>query len=136
MSPKKKLEDVLEPDDKFGIMVGKESDIPSPQGRGRTSLVTQLTVAKRLTPVLAAIAENGIGISEEVFGVDFTAPGTLKEAQKLGLKKVAGSFFSWLNSQLTDYNLADKVIVTRREGGKKLFIRGPHPDEGTKRKKK
>lgn len=130
MSPKKKtnLHDLIKADDNFGIMVGKDI-IPSPLGRGRIAKVPQLTIAKALDTALKQIAEEGIGISEEKAGFNLEAPGTAKEAKKLGLKNVAMSFFTYAMKQVEHYNLKEKVEIVRRESGKKVYIRGPHADE-------
>ena len=127
MSPRTKqlFSNVIEPDEDFGIMVIKKSDIPIPKGRGRIALIPQLTVAKALDKALKSAAENGVGVSEEVCGFDLTAPGTVKEATKLKLKNVAVAFFSYIMKELEHYNLKDKITVVRREEGKQIYLQGP-----------
>lgn len=130
MSPKKKMDlsKVIKSDDEFGIMVGTNI-IPSPLGRGRIAKIPQLTIAKHLDEALKKVAEEGAGVSEEVMGFDLEAPGTKKEAKKLGLKNVGMSFFKYVLDQLKNYNLQEKLEVVRREGGKKVFLRGPRAEE-------
>lgn len=130
MTPKSKvaIKNLFKTDEEFGIEILKRSDIPSPQGRGRLALIPQLTIAKVLHKSLESIAENGIGVSEEVCGFNLEAPATQKEAAKLGIKKIASSFASFVKKQLEEYKLTGKVEVIRREGGKKLYIVGPQVD--------
>jgi hypothetical protein len=129
MSPKKKLHNVIEANEDFGIIVGNASDIPSPKGRGRTALVPKLTAAKALDTALAAVSENGVGMEEEVFGVNLEAKATVKEAKNLGLKNLPVSFFTYIMKQLAHYNLKKKVEVVRRNQGKQIFLRGPRAEE-------
>ncbi len=129
MSPKAKLSTLIHADKEFGIEILKRSDIPSPTGRGRLALIPRLTIAKVLHQSLEAIAENGIGVSEEACGFNLEAPATQKEAAKLGIKKLSSSFASFVKKQLKEYKLTDKVDVVRRDGGKKLYITGPQADE-------
>lgn len=129
MSPKKEgLKSVISDNEEFGIELLKREDIPSPLGRGRYALVPKLTIAKVLEEALTKIAENGIGISEEACGFNLTAPATVKEAQKLGLKNLAISFFTYVRHQIEHHKLKEKVEITRREGGKKIYITGPSAD--------
>lgn len=129
MSPKEKgLKSVISENEEFGIELLKRSEIPSPLGRGRYALVPKLTIAKALNESLQTIAKNGIGISEEACGFNLLAPATVKEAEKLGLKNLAMSFFTYVRKQLEIYKLTEKVEIVRREGGKKIYITGPSTD--------
>jgi len=110
------------------VLIESPSEIPSPVGRGRYALVPKLTIAKALNESLEEIAKNGLGVSEEACGFNLTAPATVKEAQKLGLKNLAISFFTYVRKQLEHYKLTDKVEIVRREGGKKLYLTGPSPE--------
>jgi hypothetical protein len=134
MSPKAKdkrltLSDVIKTDVEFGISVGKMSDIPIPAGRGRTALVPHLTIAKMAQSAINAVAEEGIGVAEEVCSFDLEAPGTQKEAAKLGLKNVKNSFFAFLRKMIADHHLENKLEIVRRESGKKLYLCGPQVEE-------
>lgn len=130
MSPKtKSLNTFIHSDENFGVEVLKRGDIPAPQGRGRTALIPQLTVARVLRQALTEVKENGIGFNEQACGFNLEAPGTKKEAEKLGLKKIAGSFFSYVSKQLKEYELEGKLEIIRREGGKKLYLVGPRVEE-------
>ncbi len=68
-------------------------------------------------------------MSEEAFGVNLEAPATQKEANQLGIKRLAGSFFAWVNRQIKEMNLTEEISVVRREGGKKIYITGPEVEE-------
>ena len=120
---------MIHSDTEFGIIIGNRAEIPTVLGRGRNAVVPQLTVAKKVIEILKAVKENGIGVSEEIFGVDFNAPGTVKEAKHLKLKKPELSFFSWLAKELKNYDLEKKLEITRREGGKKIFLHSPVGEE-------
>jgi len=122
--PSNGLRSVITPNADLGIEILKRSEIPSPKGRGRIKLVPQLSVSKVLHESLENIAKNGIGISEEAAGFNLMAPITVKEAEKIGLKNVAVSFFVYVKKQLEEYQLTDKVTIIRREGGKKLYLAG------------
>jgi hypothetical protein len=131
MSPKKariNFGDVIKPSEEFGVLVGKDI-IPKPIGRGRTAIVPKLTIAKMLDEALKEIAENGIGVSEEKVGFDLRAPGTLKEAKRLGLKNVAVAFFSYIVKELEQFKLKDTVEIVRRDEGRKIYLRGLGPGE-------
>lgn len=130
MTPKAKqgIRNLFESDEEFGIEILKRSEIPSPTGRGRSALIPQLTIAKVLHKSLEEIAKSGIGVSEEACGFNLESPATQKEAAKLGIKKIAGSFASFVKKQLIMYKLTDKVEVIRREGGKRLYLVGPQAD--------
>lgn len=127
MSPKPTLKSLIKPDDEFGFMVMKKEEVPAIAGRGRLSLISQLTAAKRLKIALASMQENGVGISEEVFGIDLNAPGTKKEAAKLGIKGLAQSFFLFVKHETEPFK--NQVRVTRRDKGYKIFLLGPEVDE-------
>jgi hypothetical protein len=119
MSPKQTLRDIARANASLGIEIVKRSEIPSPKNRGRSARVAKLTIAKKLTDILVEIKDNGIGVSEEAFGLNLEAPATQKEAKDLGIKKLAGSFFAWVNRQIKEMNLTEEISVVRREGGKK-----------------
>lgn len=132
MSPKERAKSItsfIHTDENFGVEVLKFSEIPSPVGRGRTALVPQLTIAKMLHQALQEAKINGVGVSEQICGFNLEAPGTKKEAEKLGIKKIAISFFSYVTGELKFFELENTLSVVRREGGKKIYLVGPHPED-------
>jgi hypothetical protein len=127
MESKPVLHEVVQPNAELGIQIVMKGDIPS--AHRKNALVPQLSAAKAFIGALDAIKSQGIGVSEEAFSIDLSVPATKKEAEKLGLKKVFGSFFAWAAKQLKQYKLENQVELTRRDGGRIVYLVGPQPNE-------
>lgn len=128
MSPEKTK---MKANQEFGFLVLKREEMPAITGRGRGAVIPQLTVAKLFREAVSRIAKEGVGISEEVFGVDLTSQATQKEAVKLKLsaKGLGQSFFLYAKSLLKEFDLDKKAELTRRDGGKKIYLIGPAVEE-------